>query len=268
MGDVPADISHVVDTVFPELAPLRRTATILRPEPGGPGRAESSLGGPPLWPADDPWPHCAEQGHYFPDSSGDRTPVRPVPMVPVLQVFARDVPELPFPEGRDLLQVVWCTLLHPADRSESVRPRLYWRTEAEVLAAGVLTDVPAPAVEDIFDEFLPPPCVLSPVTVHDYPNWGKPEELQGEVLEERMEVFAERTGRDYTDAACALETKIGGYPAWSQPPDWPDCPRGHRMEHLASVTADHGMDMGDLGGVYLFVCRRCPDLPSAHRYDC
>lgn len=30
----------------------------------------------------------------------------------------------------------------------------------------------------------------------------------------------------------------------------------------------HDMDMGDLGGMYFFVCRGCPDTPYAHRYDC
>ncbi|WP_329379933.1 hypothetical protein OG625_13910 [Streptomyces sp. NBC_01351] len=59
------------------------------------------------------------------------------------------------------------------------------------------------------------------------------------------------------------------------------------MEHLLSITASepyggrwlpldedpaesigHGMDMGDLGGMYFFVCRACPGTPYAHRYDC
>ncbi|WP_411111570.1 hypothetical protein [Streptomyces sp. c-19] len=30
----------------------------------------------------------------------------------------------------------------------------------------------------------------------------------------------------------------------------------------------HGVVLGDLGGVYLFVCRLCPDTPYTHRYDC
>ncbi|MFF5446107.1 hypothetical protein [Streptomyces sp. NPDC012888] len=45
---------------FPALTPCLRTATLLGPAPGTPGPHESSVGGPPLWPADEPWPHCRQ----------------------------------------------------------------------------------------------------------------------------------------------------------------------------------------------------------------
>jgi hypothetical protein len=153
-------------------------------------------------------------------------------MVPVVQLYARDVPELPFPRGRDVLQIVWCPLIHEDQDQWAALPRLYWRTEAEVIAIGV-----------------------------------------------------------------------GGYPGWTQPPDWPDCGCGRRMEHLLSITATepgggrwlprdeqqngaqvplcrvvadpavedalgHGMDMGDLGGMYFFICPACPGTPWTYRYDC
>ncbi|MGC0344254.1 hypothetical protein RKD20_009288 [Streptomyces sp. SLBN-8D4] len=49
-----------VTALFPQLAPLARTATRLHPRPGSPTPYESSVGGPLLWPADEPWPHCEE----------------------------------------------------------------------------------------------------------------------------------------------------------------------------------------------------------------
>ncbi|MFE0381253.1 hypothetical protein ACFW1M_38125 [Streptomyces inhibens] len=139
-------------------------------------------------------------------------------MVPVVQLFARDVPRLKFPADKDVLQLIWCLLIHPED------------------------------------------------------------------------------------LASALQNKVGGYPAWTQPPKWPHCARGRRMEHLLSVTEEPGygrwlpldehrpgdtqplwqspadpavletlgpdMDMGDAGGICVFLCRQCPDLPYAHRFDC
>lgn len=30
----------------------------------------------------------------------------------------------------------------------------------------------------------------------------------------------------------------------------------------------HGMVLGDLGGMYFFVCRLCPDTPYTRRHDC
>ncbi|WP_234444702.1 DUF1963 domain-containing protein [Streptomyces sp. NRRL F-525] len=256
-----------LDDLIPELAVHARRTTVLSPTSGCPGVGESSLGGPLLWPADEPWPSCAQRGHHVPPH--DRNPAGTVPMVPVVQLFARDVPELPFPEGADVLQLLWCPLIHPDDQAYATLPRLHWRNEAAVLATGVLRDVPAPQQGEYDEEFVPTPCTVSPTAVIEYPNWDLPQGLQ-QALRPRIEELEARFGMEYTLFACALQNKVGGYPAWNQPPDWPLCARGHRMEHLLSVTAEEDLDMtmGDLGGIYIFVCRRCPELPYAHRYDC
>ncbi|WP_175408812.1 hypothetical protein [Streptomyces sp. TRM64462] len=49
-----------VERLFPELAAYRRTATRLHPRPGTPSARDSSVGGPLLWPADEPWPVCTD----------------------------------------------------------------------------------------------------------------------------------------------------------------------------------------------------------------
>lgn len=43
---------------MPELAAYARTATRLHPRPGTPGVGNSSIGGPLLWPTEEPWPVC------------------------------------------------------------------------------------------------------------------------------------------------------------------------------------------------------------------
>lgn len=43
---------------FPELAGMARTALRLHPRVGAPTVEQSSVGGPLLWPADEPWPVC------------------------------------------------------------------------------------------------------------------------------------------------------------------------------------------------------------------
>ncbi|MFE7948309.1 hypothetical protein [Streptomyces sp. NPDC057426] len=45
---------------FPELRACARTATLLHPRRGTPTAADSSVGGPLLWPADEAWPVCGE----------------------------------------------------------------------------------------------------------------------------------------------------------------------------------------------------------------
>ncbi|WP_207229573.1 hypothetical protein [Ktedonosporobacter rubrisoli] len=52
----PVDIA----ALFPELAPLARTTTRLHPCSGTPTPYDSSVGGPLLWPMNDPWPYCEE----------------------------------------------------------------------------------------------------------------------------------------------------------------------------------------------------------------
>ena len=49
---------------FPELASMARTALRLHPRVGDPAVEESSVGGPLLWPAEEPWPVC-EQPHPY-----------------------------------------------------------------------------------------------------------------------------------------------------------------------------------------------------------
>ncbi|MEU4097087.1 hypothetical protein [Streptomyces sp. NPDC026673] len=290
-------------SLIPEFAPLARETTLLYPRAGSPGVRESSLGGPLLWPAGEPWPYCARPGHqtYDPVTYRDLTP-GPVPMVPVVQLFARDVPRLAFPDGSDLLQLVWCPLLHAEEDTPAALPGLYWRRESEVVAAGLLRDVPAPGEGEYHDDFTPRPCTVSPTAVVEYPNWDLPKEFS-DALGPRLGEIEERFGLWYTEFACALQSKVGGYPAWTQPPDWPHCAAGHRMEHLLSVAGEPAygrwlpldehrpgvtapalwespaddavmdaigpdMVMGDCGGVYVFLCRQCPGLPYAHRYDC
>ncbi|MFE5518049.1 hypothetical protein ACFQ9Q_10035 [Streptomyces virginiae] len=296
----PAPIPFDVEAVFPELTGTAREVTLLYPRAGRPGPADSSIGGPLLWPADEPWPMCAEPYHYKPLSA----PVGPEPvaMVPVVQLYARDVPGLVFPAGTDLLQILWCPLVHET-APYTAAPRLHWRDAGSTAAGATVGEPPYPHTAE--EEFLPRPCTVSPTPAVEYPSWDMPQGL-ADLLDARFEALREERGFGFHDVATTLQSKVGGYPSWTQPPAWPDCAGcGIRMEHLLSVTATepesgrwlplddrhpgqegaeipswqaeadpaavdgfgHGMDLGDLGGMYFFVCRGCPDTPYAHRYD-
>lgn len=289
-----------VEALFPELIGTARDVTLLYPRAGQPEPGDSSIGGPLLWPADEPWPMCAEPDHDKPLAP----PVGPEPvaMVPVVQLYARDVPGLVFPAGTDLLQILWCPLVHEDDQY-AANPRLHWRNAA-LTAAAMAGKPPCPHTAE--EEYLPRPCTVSPTPAVEYPNWDLPEGLS-QLLAPRFDALKEEMGYDYYEVATTQQSKVGGYPGWTQPPDWPDCARcGTRMEHLLSVTATepgmgrwlplnnwapgqdetatpcwmaeadpvaldafgHDMALGDLGGMYFFVCRICPDTPYTHRYDC
>ena len=285
-----------VEDLFPELVPLRRETVRLHPRPGRPTCRESSVGGPLLWPAGEPWPECAEE-HYDTYGTGNRYGV--MPLVPVAQVYKADVPSVPYAPGCDLLQVLWCPFDH--DPVGCTRPRVYWRDSGSV---GQVADTP-PAPTEAPEDYVPSPCVVHPERVTEYPKWDIPDDLR-DALEDRFERLENDTGWSYHDhLSTAPGTKLGGYPGWTQDPAWPDCGScGQRMQHLltvaswesdgeswrtwlpveerellkgqeahineltCSVTEAAGLMLGDAGGVYIFECPSCPGRPTSHWFDC
>jgi hypothetical protein len=249
-----------VTALFPELAPLARTAVRLHPRAGAPTSADSSIGGPLLWPAHEPWPTCLD--HDAPAHRGvapgdvrlrrrilaeawarpraegtdlltpeereivDRAVAEtripqegPVPLVPVVQLYAADVPTLPRPAGTDLLQVLWC----PFDHEEDYLPAVELRRRASVDVTDPLTAPPEPSVIGN-DDYLPDPCLLHPETVTEYPAPHElPEELADRIKawekeqnpdEEDEEAEADVVYYQY-DLSLAPGCKLGGHAPWS-----------------------------------------------------
>lgn len=204
-------------------------------------------------------------------------------MVAVIQIYRFEVPDIvPFPDGCDLLQVLWCPRRH---EDQWVVPTVCWRA-AE--AVGEVRQAPPLPPETEYRQ-VPRPCVVHPELVTEYPSWDLPYELW-DALEVRFEQVEKETGWEYQyHLSTAPGIKLGGYPGWCQDPQWPNCP-GCRtpMDHLLTVESTEeadsrrawtpledrdirpegpGLVLGDLGGVYLFECRTCPGRPFTHRFD-
>ena len=277
-----------VEAAYPELGPLARPATRLHPRRGTPTAEQSSIGGPLLWPADEPWPTCGlHQGE--------------APLIPALQLYVRDVPGLPHPPGADLLQMLWC----PIDEFEAFdAPLLLWRDSASIDAR---LDTPPAAPPEADAGLVPRPCTVDPEDVTDYPYEDAPEALY-ERLREHDEPFfgTQKEGWSVWDLLVMHGCKVGGYPSWTQSPEWPECPKCQRtMGHLLTLSGDEGgrswipleewetagysggieeataddeaaeanrhpldMTFGDNGGCYVFYCGHCPDMPLASWFDC
>lgn len=246
-----------------------------------------------MWPADEPWPVCSAE-HYDPDTTSRLEPA--APMAPIVQVRRVDVPGLPFPEGTDLLQVVWCPYAHGTYCYPL--PLVYWRDSRTIREVGPM---PAPSAAGLPDGWYPAPCVIHPEQVTEYPRNDLSWDLE-DALEDRFEALLAETGLRYSShLADAPGIKLGGYPGWRQEPCWPDCETcGGRMEHLLTVTEgefdneswrtwlpeeDRATEetetrwlweseafnptLLDTCGVnvYVFECRTCPQRPIGHWSD-
>lgn len=259
-----------LEAVFPELAPLARTATRLHPRPGVPSPQDSSIGGPLLWPASEPWPHCSEDGHdagpiplmsladarlrrrielaresreewgYTTEEQAllERiekvdVPEGPIAMLPVAQLYLRDVPGLRPPEGADLLQVLWCPFEFHGDGMPTTA--VFWRSAAAV--TDILLAPPEPAAVDGV-AYVPEPCLIHPEEVIEYPS-----SLElGREMRERLDRWAiDELGIEYQNLCIAPGFKVGGYINWGMTDPYPNpCPTcGTPTEPLLTI---HGTE--------------------------
>ncbi|MFI6479508.1 DUF1963 domain-containing protein [Nonomuraea sp. NPDC050663] len=274
-----------IEAVFPELAGLARTTVRLHPRRGHPTALDSSIGGPLLWPSDEAWPECPVPETHDPSEGTD-----PLPLVPAAQLYARDVPELPFPDGTDLLQVLWC----PVEHGDFFVPHpvLFWRKAESIVAP--LLEMPEPG-PDVDDFYVPRPCVLAPERVLEYPDgWELPDSLRDRIRAWERSPDNPEGWHYFSHLSVAPGSKVAGHVDWHQDP-WPaTCAQGHLMSHLLTLS-DWEMDIegerrwkpieerhrhfGDLqcppdwnihggGSLSLFICLDCPDRPvdyMAHR---
>ncbi|MGW6442149.1 hypothetical protein [Lentzea sp. NPDC055074] len=124
-----------------------RPAVLLNPLEGDPTDADSHIGGPMLWPIDDPWPRCEDASHT------------PEPFVGAVQLYQREFPELPFPGGTDLLQVFLCTLHHDLPHACGPAVRLVWRDSTTVVE--LIEEEPEPSAQE--EIYVPTVNVLEPI---------------------------------------------------------------------------------------------------------
>ncbi|MFI9773084.1 hypothetical protein ACIHJG_40725 [Streptomyces sp. NPDC052415] len=259
--------------VFPELAPLARPAIRLHPRPGSPSVQDSSVGGPLLWPAGEPWPHCEDvhlhvdtgfreslaevrlgrlQSRWRPDDrpgtyaaevealreraarcaerldAGPPWPAEcPVPLLPVAQLFLRDIPLLRPPGQADLLQVLWCPYEHEPDCKPATA--VFWRSAAKV--GDILTTPPEPYEAD-YPGYVPEPCVLAPGTITEYPNSLDLSPQLQRMLEDWNRWQAAGAAVDSSYAPYPREFysihlgnapgwKVGGWPPWGRTDPYP-----------------------------------------------
>ncbi|WP_211336217.1 hypothetical protein [Nocardia tenerifensis] len=139
-------------------------------------------------------------------------PSGPLAMLPVAQLYARDVPCLRPPVGTDLLQVLWCPYAHGYEAA--LRTRLFWRASGEV--TDVIADPPEPALVQS-EYFVPNACRLHPENVTEYPRQEYTRQPVEGIDSTLREALDERYQYRYTsDLATAPGCKVGGWTPWDR----------------------------------------------------
>ena len=242
---------------FPSL--ITKTAVLLHPR-----RATqplpidaSKFGGQFLWPRNEPWPRCADD-----DNSA---------MVPVLQINKRDISELPFPNGSDLLQILWCpyTLHDLGDIGCGPKIHFVWRNTSDSSPPFLsLEEIPEPNEDVIDEEMTPVECKLHPERVKEYPDIGTLE-LENNYNREFLSKIEEWIQKNVALDVCILTTKlralghtdlnqdslfaycsswsaspsckVGGYPTWIDNLYIPKCSECNLdMQLMISISSNGG----------------------------
>jgi hypothetical protein len=248
----------------------------LRPKrvvPGSIGTTTSKIGGIIAWPTSVPWPIC-EIPHEHIGAPIERNSDS---YVVVSQFQNADFPEIKFPDGADVVQILWCP--HP-HRHPSIQyggigpvPRVFWHSLAG------LADGPNPIPRNPVDWLVPVECSFNPLRLDDAPGWGELTDQQRRRLSGNNEGYHERLGT-------IPGTKLRGWMDWTSH-SIPVCTCGRTMELLFTIVdidvdvasgrwsqrygerpeGQHGA--GPVGisldhAMYIFYCETCLERPTQY----
>lgn len=192
-----------LEQTWPWIKPYRRAAIRLHREavaqPLPP--AASKIGGAFLWPSNEAWPFCREREPELESKAQSwedfrehqREKAKGLPQLtsaesaearktfdemnalmalPVIQLRRVEFPELPWPTGKDIFQLLWCPRVHwegngMHDPEEPPRqsPGFVLKWRAERLMGPVLTKPPKPRESPGLTE-----CALHPEEIAEYPQ--------------------------------------------------------------------------------------------------
>lgn len=208
-----------VAAVLPQLAPMAQKATRLHPRAGTPSVRDSSVGGPLLWPADQPWPRCDDphvDRRRRPKPAVSPTAVRLQRQAKAAvqnsdrsssltaegqEILKRTYPDRPWPDGpvamlpvaqlyaRDVPALdppgqadLLQVLWCPFAHSPEGCPRtsLFWRKVADI--TDIRTDSPETVAQSW--RYVPELCEVHPEPVTEYPSIMELSEDLQELLKE------------------------------------------------------------------------------------
>jgi uncharacterized protein YwqG len=200
-------------------------ATEAEPSSGG-----TRVGGVPLAPPGFEWPRCAE-------CKGA--------MQFLAQVFLRDTGVEAFSAREQLLLLFQCQ--NNPGACEEWDPEAGGNAALLVPAAGAAPVVPPPVTEEEKKAELEGPRTLL--------------KAQGVALQEFDDAGEDAYAAALNERGGAAIGRLGGRPSWIQGDETPECDCGAAMTFVAQIE-DHaggGINFGDAGAGYAFVCEQCEE---------
>lgn len=259
------------DYVKKLLKKYKKTTTILRPHRSEYplSSAESKFGGQPNFAGFESYPCCD---------------VCQAPLNFVLQLYKKDFPSFYFPDDTSLFQLFRCPnrecpeayaepyysdlkMFHfyfnesPSDNKQLIKP-VHQLTEFEAEV---------------------PDCYLKPIVGDDFPNY---DDFEGDDFSDIAERYNEDLSEAFMEEYTAVQgSKFGGYPSYTQPPDYPVCSCGKTKEFFFQLSSEdiedgvpkppppdkwsaHGIMIGDVGNIYYYVCKSCGPQTIESNWDC
>lgn len=241
-----------------------------------------------LWSQNEPWFYCDEpeaalHNDYNWDELVDEAgcsssniwsvshPKHNDAFITILQVRSEDVPEMRFPTGKDIFQLLWCPRDHPSTHTTICR--VVWRAEKEV--QNIFESPPQPSHPENYD-LTPEPSRIRLERVSEYPALWSLSPIERELLYD--EDGGEGDAEYYSQKMNCAGIKIGGHPHWIQDPQIPVCECSKEMEHLLTIGSDifedypehkaPGLVIGDCGSIYIFICYECSNPPIKTVFQC
>ncbi|GIJ44167.1 hypothetical protein Val02_10530 [Virgisporangium aliadipatigenens] len=244
-----------ITAVFPELREHSATATRLHPRPGAPTAADSSIGGPLRWPADEPWPHCEEGDLHYAHRVLTPSTVRRMRRIYAAAQARADATGTRYaPTAEERAQLPDPTFSEPHGLLEQPIPYVpvaqLYRRDIPDFAGPDGTDLlqvlwcPLDHPEDQYcprirlywrrvadlgpvltevpeppvvnDSYLPVPCAVHPERILEHRNDG----MLPDGLDARIRAWEKESGlRYHADLSLAPGWKVGGFAHWGLT-DW------------------------------------------------
>ncbi len=222
-----------------KLASLRKTAWLPKTQAGDAAINGSKFSGLAAIPPGSTWPACGNCNR---------------PMQLFLQLNSKDVPDGAkrlLPTG--ILQLFYCTSSDPPCDVDCEGYFPYSKAHlARVISDGEHTHFDATPVADAF----PPRAIVGWQEIVDVPNWEETERLGYGLANNEIDMLAD------TSTPAAGE-KLGGWPAWVQGVEYPDCRVcGAPMRHVFQIDSEQNLPwlLGDAGIGHVTRCREHPEV--------